>query len=146
MERLQQHILHFPLLYAVSRIDHHHAVCHIPCACQIVGDVQVGQFFLLFQLHHQVHDLDSNGYIQHGGGLICYHNGRLYSQRPGNDDPLPLSSRQLIGMLFHEICRRCKTHRFKQLLHLPSDLLFADPGIVKLYSSSYDVADLVGRI
>ena len=60
-----------------SFLHHHDSVGHIVDNAQIVGDEEVGEPILLFEVVQKVKDLCLNTDIEGGDALIAYHQFRL---------------------------------------------------------------------
>src|SRR5665213_335467 len=63
---------------------------------QIVGDEEVRQSKLSLEPLEQVQDLRLNGYVERGYRLVQHNERRVHREGPGNPDPLPLATGELM--------------------------------------------------
>jgi hypothetical protein len=78
----------------------------VPRGGQVVGDVQQGQVPAPLEPVQQVEDLQPDGHVEHGDGLVGQQHVRLGGQGPGDGDALPLPAGQLVGELGRYLLRR----------------------------------------
>ena len=82
----------------LPHVHNGYPVSHVPCDHQVVSDVQIGHPHVLARLLHQLHDRHAAGNIQHGGRLVGNHQVGSEDQRTGDCNPLPLSTRKIMGI------------------------------------------------
>ena len=68
-----------------------------------MGDENIGQLVFVFQLVQKLQHLGLDGNVQSGNRLIADDEFRVYRQRPGNANALPLTAGEFIGIPGHII-------------------------------------------
>ena len=96
MARVGEQCPGFCLLDYLAQIHDRHPVAHVFNDRQIVGDEDICQFKLLLQVIQQVQNPGLDRNIQGRGGFIQNQDSGLQRQRPGNDYPLALASREFM--------------------------------------------------
>ncbi len=91
-----EHFLDRPGLGDLAGVHHDQPVRHVPCAGDVMGDVEDGHALLVAQLGHQVEQADPDRHVQHRDRLVGQDQLRPHGQRLGEADPLPLPAAQLV--------------------------------------------------
>ena len=93
--------------YPVGKMPHHR---------KIMTDKQVRQAPGLLELLQKIQDLVLDRNVQSRNRLVTDDQSRIDGQRPGNADPLPLSSGKLVGIAVKELSRNsCCLHKLQDL-------------------------------
>ena len=79
-------------------MDHGNAIAQIVGRCQVVGDKQKDHIKFFPDIGEQLEQLDGDGCIQHGGGLICHDEVRIQHNGPCHRNPLALATGKLVGI------------------------------------------------
>ena len=140
MQRVGDQLLGVRQLYDMPLADDGNAVRDIAHDRKVVGDEQVGDAALLLQLTQQVEHLRPDGHIQCADGLVCHDELRLYDERPGNADALPLPAGKLVGEAAGKL--RQQAHVQKRLPHLLLPLRGGKLRAHVLQALAHDVAHL----
>ncbi len=80
-------------------VHHRHPFAHVSHHGQVVSDERVGQPQLVLQFDQQVDYLRLDGHVQRRDRLVQDQQFGTKRQRPGDAYPLPLTSRELVGIL-----------------------------------------------
>ena len=99
----------------LAQVHYRDSVGDVPHDRQVVGDEEVGEVEALLEGTEQVDDLGLNGDVESGDGLVADDEGRVYSQRAGNANPLALAAAELVGVAVHHV--GIEAHDLEQLLH-----------------------------
>ncbi len=71
-------------------------MAHVAHGRQVVRDQQVAEAVRRLDVLQQVHDLRSNGDVERRDRFVQDHQLRIDRKRPGNRDPLPLATAELV--------------------------------------------------
>src|SRR5690625_3406037 len=99
-----------------AEIHHGHEVGYLADDGEIVGDEEIGQAEAVAQVLEQVDDTGLNGHVEGGDRLIEDQQLWVRHQRPGDADPLPLTSGELVRIAFGH--RGVEPDEFEHLGHL----------------------------
>ena len=75
-----------------SEIHDHHAITQMLDHTEVVADEEISEVQLLAQGHEQVQHLCLDRNVQRGDGLVANQKLGLYRERPGDADPLALTT------------------------------------------------------
>ena len=100
----------------LAQVHNRHSFAHMPDHRQIMGNEQIGQPQIIFQLDQQVDDLGLNRDIQRRDRFVQHQQLGAERQGPGDADPLPLSTGELVGVFLG--VTGMETHQFQEFLYL----------------------------
>ena len=127
MNRLVHDLSGRPHLHDPAPVHHSNPVAQVRYQVEIVGNEQVGQRQLLFEVQQQVDDLRLDRDIQVGHRLVEHQELRIHGQGPGHHDALLLAAGELVGE--SGAVRRSDAHRLQDLPNAFHALLFRHPQV-----------------
>ena len=97
MERILEQILGLGIFHTLAQIHDHDLVADVLDHAQIVGDKDIGQLFLILQIHQQIQDLCLNGNVQCRDRLVADDELRVHGQCAADADALAAAAVQLVA-------------------------------------------------
>lgn len=97
VERILEQILGLGIFHTLAQIHDHDLVADVLDHAQIVGDKDIGQLFLILQIHQQIQDLCLNGNVQCRDRLVADDELRVHGQCAANADALAAAAVQLVA-------------------------------------------------
>ena len=125
-------------LHDATEIHDRDPVGEVAGAREVVGDVQVRDAPRLLEVAQQPQDLRPAGGIDHRYRLVGDDIGRLHDHRPRDVDPLPLATRQRVGIPVEQVRGRSQSHLLERL-HDPVAALRGRPDAVDHERLGHDV-------
>jgi hypothetical protein len=119
VKRAAEDVFGTSLLDNASSIDHSDPI-HEPCKHGwIVSDQHKRGVMPFSQLSHEAQDLHAQRGIEFARRFVGDHQSRMARHRLRNDDTLPLSTAQLMGVGSKDVVRSVKTNPQEQLFDAP---------------------------
>src|SRR5215210_143616 len=145
VQRVRDHGLRGTQLDQLTAEHHRDAVAEVAGQGEVVGDEQVTGAVRVPVSLENLQDPEAQGEIQHRGGLVGEHQHGIQHHRPGDSDPLPLPSGELMRIALREEGAWGKTYLLKsnQCRFLPADTVF-DP--VDLHRLLHDLTHSHTRV
>jgi hypothetical protein len=143
MDRVVINLIGRAYLDDIAQVHHGDAVRDVPDDRQVVRDEDVGKAELLLQVLHQIDDLRLNRHVERTDRLVGDDDLRVGCKGPRDADPLPLPSRELVGIALDVFGRQ------SNLLHQPEHTLASFVGglfRVNLQRLADDLADAHARV
>ena len=103
--RVAENFADGPLLHQLARIHDPDAVADAHHGAEIVADEDDGGIVLLAQATHQIQHRRLHRHVETRGGLVHEEQRGLGHQRHGDDDPLLLPTRKLMGVAVEDAFR-----------------------------------------
>src|SRR5919197_479319 len=98
MARLRVDLRRRRALYDLAEVHHSDVVGDVPHDGEIMRDEQIREAPPGLKVGEQVQDLRLHGYVERAHRFVAHDELRLDRERARNADPLPLPSRQLVGV------------------------------------------------
>ena len=100
-----------------AEVHHRDAIRDVPRQAQVVGDDEDGDLLVADEVEQQAQDLPADRRVEAGHRLVGHQQLGLHHHRPGDDHPLALPTRQLVGVAQEEPLRRAETAAGQCLRH-----------------------------
>ena len=101
-----------------SSLHHGDAIAKKSCHPEVVGNEQIGEVELRFQLEHELQHLGLHGCVQHADGLVANEELRSGNEGAGDRDALLLPSGKLGRVAIEKRFGRCETYPFEHIFDL----------------------------